>query len=222
MYISQDYLEMEEAKVLATYVENIGWSSAKRPIIHELLKKQPPIDKEIIVYRGIGNKNMQNDFRSNWVSTSFAKNTATFFARNGGSVIKIHLMPGTRILDVNAYLDKYTLLNELSSTEAELLVETNGDFYKDREKTEKGIKKIGENMYETYLFPKITGGKRNSTCRKKPYPWSVKALARSPFRTRKGVHTRGFTARSSLKSMGIWPRSNGCYVLGDKYTEFFI
>jgi hypothetical protein len=27
----------------------------------------------------------------------------------------------------------------------------------------------------------------------------------------------GFTARSSLKSMGRIPRASGCYVLGDKY-----
>jgi hypothetical protein len=29
----------------------------------------------------------------------------------------------------------------------------------------------------------------------------------------------GFTARSSLKSMGRIPRSSGCYVLGDKYAN---
>ncbi len=63
-----------------------------------------------------------------------------------------------------------------------------------------------------------TGGGR---CRKHPYPWSAKALARSPFRTRKGVHRRGFTARSSLKSMGRLARSNGCFVIGDKYKNLF-
>jgi hypothetical protein len=60
---------------------------------------------------------------------------------------------------------------------------------------------------------------RSRNCRKKPYPWYTAALARSPFKTRKGVHTRGFTARSSLKSMGRWPRANGCYILGDKYKN---
>jgi len=29
----------------------------------------------------------------------------------------------------------------------------------------------------------------------------------------------GFTARSSLKSMGRLPRSSGCYELGDKYKS---
>jgi hypothetical protein len=59
----------------------------------------------------------------------------------------------------------------------------------------------------------------NTRCRRKPYPWSTAALARSPFKTRKGVRTKGFTARSSLKSMGRWPRANGCYRLGDKYKH---
>lgn len=62
---------------------------------------------------------------------------------------------------------------------------------------------------------------KQTRCRKHPYPWSVEALARSPFKTRKGVRTQGFTARSSLKSMGRIPRSNGCFVLGDKYKNIF-
>lgn len=58
-------------------------------------------------------------------------------------------------------------------------------------------------------------------CRKTPYPWSAAALARSPFRTRKQVRTKGFSAISSLKSMGRLPRSNGCYVIGQKYKNLF-
>lgn len=57
------------------------------------------------------------------------------------------------------------------------------------------------------------------TCRKHPYPWNKKALSISPFKTRKHVHTHGFTARSSLKSMGRIPRSNGCYIIGNKYKK---
>ena len=62
---------------------------------------------------------------------------------------------------------------------------------------------------------------KETRCRKRPYPWSVEALKRSPFKTRKRVHQRGFTARSSLKSMGRLPRSNGCYIIGDKYRNLF-
>lgn len=63
--------------------------------------------------------------------------------------------------------------------------------------------------------------KHNHTCRRRPYPWNARALAKSPFKTRKGVYVKGFTARSSLRSMGRWPRSNGCYLLGDKYKNNF-
>jgi hypothetical protein len=69
----------------------------------------------------------------------------------------------------------------------------------------------------------LSGGRRirNQTCRKRPYAWNSRALAKSPFKTRKGVRTHGFSARSSLKSMGRIPRSNGCYVIGDKYKQFY-
>lgn len=63
--------------------------------------------------------------------------------------------------------------------------------------------------------------RRRPQCRRRPYPWNKQALARSPFRTRKGVFYRGFTARSSLRSMGRWPRASGCYEIGDKYRDLF-
>jgi hypothetical protein len=64
-------------------------------------------------------------------------------------------------------------------------------------------------------------------CTKKPFPWNVAKVARSPFRKLKTAKKAergflskksvGFTARSSLKSMGRIPRSSGCYELGKKY-----
>ena len=57
-------------------------------------------------------------------------------------------------------------------------------------------------------------------CRKKPYPWKRRWVARSPFKTlkrAKKANRRGFTARSSLKAMGRLRRANGCYQLGPKY-----
>jgi hypothetical protein len=66
-------------------------------------------------------------------------------------------------------------------------------------------------------------------CRKKPFPWNTANVARSPFRTlqtakkaeKRFRSTRkiGFTAKSSLKSMGRIPRSSGCYQLGNKYKN---
>lgn len=65
-------------------------------------------------------------------------------------------------------------------------------------------------------------------CRTKPYGWNTRKIAKSPFRgnmrrarstlrAHRAGKSIGFTARSSLKSMGILPRSNGCFVLGTKY-----
>jgi hypothetical protein len=79
----------------------------------------------------------------------------------------------------------------------------------------------------------IKGTKRNKgnkgmKCKKTPYPSSEEHLRKSPFKNmattlkalkhfKKGKSI-GFTRRASLKSMGLLPRSNGCYVLGNKYT----
>lgn len=62
----------------------------------------------------------------------------------------------------------------------------------------------------------------------KPYPLSEARVAKSPFknmaRTRKALaaykakKSVGFTATSSLKSMGLVPRANGTYTLGKKYA----
>ena len=84
----------------------------------------------------------------------------------------------------------------------------------------------------------------------KPFSWNTRKVARSPFRTLERAkkaerdywaskvgpaharaskvgpaHARacksiGFTARSSLKSMGRIPRASGNYVLGKKYRRF--
>ena len=65
-------------------------------------------------------------------------------------------------------------------------------------------------------------------CRKKPYGWNTRNVAKSPFRgnmrraratlkAHRAGKSVGFTARSSLKSMGLVPRSSGCYILGNKY-----
>ena len=57
--------------------------------------------------------------------------------------------------------------------------------------------------------------------------WNTRKVARSPFRTLERAKKAerdfwakkpiGFTARSSLKSMGRIPRASGNYILGKKY-----
>jgi len=64
-------------------------------------------------------------------------------------------------------------------------------------------------------------------CRLKPFPYSGRRTRKSPFRSTVNAKKAeraylsgariGFTARSSLKSMGRIPRSSGCYELGAKY-----
>jgi hypothetical protein len=64
----------------------------------------------------------------------------------------------------------------------------------------------------------------------RPIPWSSAAVAISPFQTlerakeAEKAHKRnesiGFTATSSLKSMGRIPRSSGLYEVGEKYKPF--
>lgn len=66
-------------------------------------------------------------------------------------------------------------------------------------------------------------------CRSTPFAWSQRSVAKSPFQTMKKARLAeqkvrqgksiGFTARSSLKSMGRISRSSGCYELGSKYAS---
>ena len=71
--------------------------------------------------------------------------------------------------------------------------------------------------------------KTSIKCKKTPYAWKSSSIKKSPFRKlerAKNAETKykagqsiGFTAISSLKSLGRIPRSDGCYVLGAKYSE---
>jgi len=68
-----------------------------------------------------------------------------------------------------------------------------------------------------------------NVCNYKRFAWSTRRVLKSPFRLLKTAKKAerlykqgksiGFTARSSLKSMGRIPRSSGCYELGDKYKN---
>lgn len=65
-------------------------------------------------------------------------------------------------------------------------------------------------------------------CRRTPFPMQTRRVKKSPFKTTmkakaalskaKRSKPIGFTARSSLKSMGLIPRADGCYTLGSKYA----
>ena len=64
-------------------------------------------------------------------------------------------------------------------------------------------------------------------CVRTPFAWQTRRVSKSPFRTLQRAKQAeaafrrqrpiGFTATSSLKSMGRIPRSSGCFQLGSKY-----
>jgi hypothetical protein len=67
---------------------------------------------------------------------------------------------------------------------------------------------------------------------RKPYPIKASRVAFSPFKgdvdavkdaikkyNKGGQKAIGFTRTSSLKSMGLIPRTTGMYVLGEKYVS---
>lgn len=75
---------------------------------------------------------------------------------------------------------------------------------------------------------KKSTSKTSLKCKKTPHAWKSSSIKKSPFRTLKRAkdaeskykdgQSIGFTAISSLKSLGRIPRSDGCYLLGAKYS----
>jgi hypothetical protein len=101
----------------------------------------------------------------------------------------------------------------------------------------KKISEIRQNIQSTIpatipLFKKKKNSLRKSKngikCKKTPYAWKSSSIKKSPFRKLerakdaerqyKAGKSIGFTAISSLKSLGRIPRSDGCYALGAKYS----
>ena len=100
---------------------------------------------------------------------------------------------------------------------------------KNREE-QKGIIRLAVEQYKAMSGKADFDGMKNmagGSCKRKGYPWNSRKVSRSPFRklkTAKRAYSRwskkqpiGFTATSSLKSMGKIPRASGCYELGSKY-----
>lgn len=87
-------------------------------------------------------------------------------------------------------------------------------------KKKKSLRKSNKNS--------LKKSKKSIKCKKTPYAWKSSSIKKSPFRKLerakdaerqyKAGKSIGFTAISSLKSLGRIPRSDGCYVLGSKYS----
>lgn len=87
-------------------------------------------------------------------------------------------------------------------------------------KKKKSLRKSNKNS--------LRKSKNGIKCKKTPYAWKSSSIKKSPFRKLerakdaerqyKAGKSIGFTAISSLKSLGRIPRSDGCYALGAKYS----
>jgi hypothetical protein len=126
---------------------------------------------------------------------------------------------------------------DLSPGRPRLKLFSSSSSYKDSPIREK-LKEIIDNIPPT--IPHFKKNKKSSRkslnksktsikCKKTPYAWKSSSIKKSPFRKLKSAkdaeakykagQSIGFTAISSLKSLGRIPRSDGCYVLGAKYSE---
>jgi hypothetical protein len=125
---------------------------------------------------------------------------------------------------------------DLSPGRPRLELFSSSSSYKDSPIREK-LKEIKEIIDNIPRFKKNKKSSRKSLnksktsikCKKTPYAWKSSSIKKSPFRKLKSAkdaeakykagQSIGFTAISSLKSLGRIPRSDGCYVLGAKYSE---
>lgn len=148
--------------------------------IQRMLKKQEPLKKEKIVWRGQTGTEL---LPLSWFSTSTNKSIAKEY---GNNLFKIHVQPGTKVIDLYEQYKKYGIKNPLTdltrvrsimhnsdylqayaanySSYAEIIVEGGGHFYKDDKKIEPGFREVMGRFscmsnttcpkyYETYYFP---------------------------------------------------------------------
>lgn len=119
--------------------------------IKELVRMMPPLTESILVYRGHEHTAVIKP--RNWFSTSDIRAKADEFTKNGCCLFKIYVQPGIRVIDVHSFLQKHKKSADYYEDEHEIIVEGNGEFYKDYNKTEKGFKEVKGELV-TYYFPK--------------------------------------------------------------------
>jgi hypothetical protein len=147
--------------------------------ITDILKKQSPLTKSIVLWRGHV-KSPETISSHTWFSTSESQKSAKNLFTNADSgccLFKIHVMPGIHVLNVAKVLRaspktprsarssrssqksptrskrKNNALREVLQEEKEWIVEGRGVFYKDKEGTQKGFQHQ-DGYYETYYYPK--------------------------------------------------------------------
>ena len=128
-----------------------------RDRIAALLKKQPALTREKLVWRGQGHCTIDP---SSWFSTSYRNEIARSYG--GICVFKIHLEPGVHVLDMYKYYGAANIINPHNEANnirafmnnnlnmsnnygdfAEVIVQGGGKFWKDAAHTKPGFKRIG-------------------------------------------------------------------------------
>lgn len=140
---------MSYDKELIKYVKQ----NEKLEELAKTLQEWPILENDIIVYRG--HNKSETIRKSNFYSTSKnIKLVHNNFTGKSCCIFKIHVMPGFHYLDVNKIMGK----NHRYAEDKEVIIEGNGDFFKDSLKKEKGFKNIGlykeKQIFETFYYPK--------------------------------------------------------------------
>ncbi len=125
-----------------------------------MLARQPPLEKEQIVWRGQASNTIVSD---SWMSASTHMHIALLYG--GAYLFKIHLEPGVRCLDMYSYYAQHNIMNPANTKESmairnflgkpnlnmshnytqfgEILVQGGGTFWMNARHTKAGFKVIG-------------------------------------------------------------------------------
>lgn len=138
--------------------------------IATIIDRQPPLDKELLVWRGHYQQSSSRRINSinpaSWFSTTLKQEITEHYKNATCCLFKIHIQPGIKILNLYDIYKTYGVLNPYYeqknlgivryrnySEYQEIIVEGGGEFYKDVYKTEKGFTEIEPGMFETFYFP---------------------------------------------------------------------
>lgn len=122
--------------------------------IQEILDYMPPLNKELIVYRGHKDSPSYISPRK-WFTSSLKHSIAkSEYSGNRCCIFEIHVQPGIQTLNVNKLLKDNGIVLEKYKDESEIIINGGGEFFKDSEKSEPGFFTVSEGHYSTYYFPK--------------------------------------------------------------------
>lgn len=117
------------------------------------IKLWPFLEDTIIVYRGHTKSDIikKADFYSTSKDIDLVYND---FTGKSCCIFKINVMPGIKYVDVNKLIG----IDHRHADDKEIILDGNGDFFKDAKRKQKGFNEITQykdkKVFETYYFPK--------------------------------------------------------------------